>query len=479
MPHPVLPRLIRPLAIAIAIAWIAGCASGPPADPLATLSTPGKAGREYLAAMAAADAAPASPEYVQQLRRIVVAPNYVVEARRAAYARLYERHREELKSTLELRLPQLEALEWRRELCERIADDGWTEMTPTLIRAWAQFIPGWANLDEERPERAALAKLHGPDRVVDVLLVELREANPITQANLRARCWELLLQEGQEARLRELLSDPATIGKDAMLADLRAGVVELGVLPRTREEILWLRSLRTPANAAFWSAARDAVGAMPPASRGSLELRDLPILVAVRAHRPRYLELDDAALTRLITDRTGGPGRPVISPEFEGYSGDFSERLAVVDRRLTRGDRLAMLVALDAFEGEALRRHLFECGDRDRADRTAEYGGVIDLDGRGRFEFIEFPTVTRGNDARYESSQELMNRLYTSLFHIHLHAQAYDNRKYAGPHMGDFRFADATRANGIVLTFISADRMNLDFYRHDRVVVDLGTIERP
>jgi hypothetical protein len=72
-----------------------------------------------------------------------------------------------------------------------------------------------------------------------------------------------------------------------------------------------------------------------------------------------------------------------------------------------------------------------------------------------------------------------MNRLYTSLFHIHLHAQAYDNRKYAGPHMGDFRFADATRANGLVLTFISADRMNLDFYRHDRVVVDLGTIERP
>jgi hypothetical protein len=467
------------LPLALVLASIAGCASGPAQDPIATLATPGKPGREYLAAMAAADAAPESPEYIQQLRRIVVDPTYVVEARRAAYARLYERHREELKSTLELRLPQLEALEWRRELCGRIAEDGWTQMTPTLIRAWAQFIPGWANLKEERPERAALAKLHGSDRVVDVLLAELRQANPVTQANLRARCWELLLQEGQEARLRELLADPANVSGDGMLTDLRAGVVELGVLPRTREEILWLRSLRSPANAAFWSAARDAVATLPPSARASLELRDLPILVAVRTHRPQYLELDDAALTRLILDRTGGPDRAVISPEFEGYSGDFSERLVVVDKRLTRGDRLAMLIALDAFHSEALRRHLFECGDRDRADRTAEYGGVIDLDERGRFEFIEFPTVTRGNDARYESSQDLMNRLYTSLFHIHLHAQAYDNRKYAGPHMGDFRFADATRANGLVLTFISADRMNLDFYRHDRVVVDLGTIERP
>lgn len=468
------------LSVAIIYAFVAGGCGGQAAtDPIKTLGTPGLAGREYVNAMAVADRAPNDEDYVQALRRIVVNPNYVVEARRAAYARLYESHRDALQSTLELRMPQLEALEWRRELCERIADDGWVVMTPTLIRAWAQPIPGWINLKEERPERLALAKLHGSDKVVDVLLVELRNANPITQANLRARCWELLLQEGQEARLRELLADADVSGKDAMLLDLRAGVVDLGVLPKTREEILWLRSLRDPKRQAYWDDAVSAVAALPPSRQGNLEVRDVTAVVAARRTKPEYLDLDEVAMSRLILDRTGGPDRTVYSPDFQGYSGEFSERFVVVEKRLTWGDRLAILLALDAFDGVELRRHAFECGDRDRADRMAEFGGVVDVDGKGRFEFIEFPSVVRGSDARYESSQVLMDRLYTGVFHLHLHAQAYDNRKYAGPHMGDFRFADATRVNGLVLTFISDNRMNIDFYRHGQIVVDLGTIARP
>jgi len=91
---------------------------------------------------------------------------------------------------------------------------------------------------------------------------------------------------------------------------------------------------------------------------------------------------------------------------------------------------------------------------------------------------VEYPSRSRANDKRYESPQTLMDALYTSLFHVHFHAQEYDNRRYAGPHMGDFQFADGTRANCVVLTFVNADHLNVDFYRYDRVVVDLGTIER-
>ena len=80
---------------------------------------------------------------------------------------------------------------------------------------------------------------------------------------------------------------------------------------------------------------------------------------------------------------------------------------------------------------------------------------------------------------RYESPQLLFDALYTAPFHYHNHTQKYDNADYAGPHLGDFAFADSARCNGLVFTFLSTDLMGVDFYRHDRLVVDLGAVERP
>jgi hypothetical protein len=466
-------------ACGLTLVLVQSCGAPKIDNPVAVLNEPGRPGRDYLAAMATGDRAPQDPQYRQALRRVVVSPNYVVEARRAAYSRLKEIDPAGLADTLEVHLPKMEALEWRRELCERIAEDQWREMTPTLIRAWAAPLAGWATLGKERPERLAIAAMYGEDKVVDVLLESMAKANPITQANLRARCWELVLLEGQEERLRALLADEAAIGRDAMLLDIRAGTVDLGVLPRTREEILWLRSLRTPENAAFWQEATAAATKLPAARRTNLELRDVPVLVAAARHQPDLLTMSDEEIASRVTAATGGDRRPIYSPDFEGYSGGFSERLSSVREKLTWGDLAALALAVDAMRVPELRAHLFETADRDRADTSTEYGGIIALDRSGRYDFIEFPSRSRANDKRYESPQELMDALYTSLFHVHLHAQSYDNRRYAGPHMGDFQFSDATRANCLVFSFIDADRLNVDYYRHGRTVVDLGTIERP
>ena len=52
----------------------------------------------------------------------------------------------------------------------------------------------------------------------------------------------------------------------------------------------------------------------------------------------------------------------------------------------------------------------------------------------------------------------------------------YRNGDHAGPGMGDKNYATNTRANCLVLTFINENTMNVDYYRHTDVVVDLGTI---
>lgn len=480
--HPL--RVARLATLTVAFATLASCSGGGQvADPIGTLSSPGRAGREYLAAMQVADRNPSDEAYRAALRRVVVNPNYVVEARRAAYARLYEHDRDGLQRTLEVHYPKLDALEWRRELAERMAKDDWKAMTPTLIRAWAQPLAAWITLGKERPERLALVAMYGEDRLVDVLLEEMASANPITQANLRARCWELLLLEGQETRLRALLADDSVIGRDAMMIDLRAGLVDLNVLPRTREEILWLRSLCDERHAAYWEQAKAAVASLPQSRRETIELRDIAVVVAAASHKPELLAMGDDQMADQIVARLGGPGRKTYSPDFAGYDGGnvdyFSERLEAWRAKLTWGDLMAMSMALDALATPEVVAHLFSCADRDLADKATEYGGLIDLDSRNRFELIEFPSRSRASDTRYEAPQELMEALYAGLFHVHFHAQKYENQRYAGPHLGDFQFADATRANCLILAFIDSGRLNVDYYRHGRVVVDLGTIRRP
>jgi len=70
----------------------------------------------------------------------------------------------------------------------------------------------------------------------------------------------------------------------------------------------------------------------------------------------------------------------------------------------------------------------------------------------------------------------MFDAAYTSLFHFHFHAQKHRNGDHAGPGLGDKNYADNTRANCLVLTFVNSKTMNVDYYRHGHVVVDLGTI---
>jgi hypothetical protein len=172
--------------------------------------------------------------------------------------------------------------------------------------------------------------------------------------------------------------------------------------------------------------------------------------------------------------------RRKASPDFTGYGSGYGEILYQHREKLVWADRAAMLLALDLFQEEALLRHLFEQADRDREDRSTEYGGVIALDARtNRGALLEFVPRSKASDVRYESPQALFDALYTAPFHYHNHTQKYDNSDYAGPHLGDFQFADSTRCNGLVFTFLDSDSIDIDFYRHDQVVVDLGCVERP
>ena len=461
-----------------AILCVSACTVKAPKDPLKSLAKPDQIPAVQVAAMEVLDADPSNEEYRRALRRIVIQPGWSIGLRREAWDRLAANDPAGLKEALALSLPKMEAFEWRREVCERIAAERWSDMTPTLVRALAVPLPLWIPKLEDRPEYIAIMALHG-DRVSDVLYDLFLRADPIKESNLRARCWELLILTGQRERLAQLLADDSKATSDTLVIDLRASARDLGIMPSNREEILWIRSLRTPQQRAFWNEAAAAVAKMPESTRATLAPKDVPVAVAAARHQPSLLTASREDLLRDLSAVLSGPDTQRYTANFEGYGTKAAETIAAHAGSLSWGDLAVISLLREGLQVPQVRAHLFDFADRDLADRTTEYGGIIRLDPQGRFEVVEYPPRVRGSDVRFEASQEMFDAGYVGLTHFHYHAQAYENHRYCGPHLGDFTYADATGVNGLVMTFVSRDRMNADYYRRGRVVVDLGVIERP
>lgn len=455
-----------------------GCSGGQSTkDPIATLSQPRNNANAHMAALGRLDGPVPSDEYIRTLRKIVTNNQYLIPIRKAAFQRLARYDDAALVSALEPTLGRLEPPEYRAWVIGEIARGDWQELTKAIIRSWAMPVRLWER-EDDRPEPAALAVMYGENKVPTVLIRTLLDANPLIESNLRARCWELVVTSGHEDLLVTLVSDDELVADDGLLLDMRAAIEDFSLVPRNREEILWIRELRKPERRAYWESLARSLAGLDASRRKRLEPRDLAVVDAVFRHRPELLQMDDEALYLQLRDGLQEDGGRYTA-DMTGWSIRISEGISDDREVLTWGDLCAMMLARTALQTPSLREHVFDFAERDLLDKTTEYGGVIRIDERGRFELVEHHPRTRVADDRYHASQALFDDGYTALFHFHNHAQTYRNARYAGPHIGDIEYAEETGANGLVFTFIDPTTMNVDFYRHGAVIVDLGTIERP
>ncbi len=449
-------------------------------DPAASLrdaSLPGRAHRAALHMLMEQSGTPDKAD-LDALQGLVYRPGYADDLRLEGLEYLVRIDRDAATLTLRRRLPRVTDHDWLRTLCAFVAAHDMTDLDEALVSSWGR--PWTGDLpDEQRPEYQALLAMHGPGAPVALVWSTFLQATRPSESGLRFRCWELLHRLGAREKLIELVLTPTDAQPHPMLGDLHAAAQSFGTIPWNREEALWIHKLADPERKGFWEAVESACGKVSEARRERLEIRDLPVIAAAAAHRPELLDASDrellAAVARGVADqrhyREQDPG---FLPGQE-----LDHRLSSHRDRLTFGDLIALRMAQEAMSSPAIRSHLFHFADRDLHDETTEYGGVIDLDSQGRFNVREFPPRMRVHDRRFEASQDMFDAGYTALFHFHYHAQKHRNFAHAGPGAGDMKYADTTRTNCLVLTFVDQDTMNVDFYRHDGVLVDLGVILRP
>ena len=447
-------------------------------DPIAAMANRELTTGQNLEAMEqAAERFPDDPRRIDALKTIVSQEGYLLTHRIAAFEQLEGIDPAEAKATLVYRLPTSSAWDFVEWSCGLIVERGWADATPALIRSL--YRPSPIHEPQERPERQALAALH-PGRDIREVIFETVITPPRNMAEdvWRLKAWELLNRLGEPEVWRERLA--AAPADDPLVASLRAGYVEFGVLARTSEEIKWLQWLLAPERAAWRAEIQAVVAALRPWQRENLRLRHLAVLVNVRRHHADWLDLGRDELVSRLEQRLAE--RKHYHPEAVtagAVGGRIPQSLAHWRDNLSWADALTILLADEWTRWPAVRAAAFEQSLQDRADTTTEFGGIVDwmpADAPGPIA-SPFITTYRTHDRKFYASNDMVHAGYTAPFHYHYHAQEERNAEFAGPGLGDLQYADAMAVNGVVFTSVGRNRLNVDVYTEGGVTIDLGVIE--
>lgn len=377
------------------------------------------------------------------------------------------------------------------------ARNGWTDAGPSLVRRLAEPLPGVA--DTERVEALALQRLR-PGETLEESVFALfvgggGDAGPREidwAGRVRSDAWSVLSRLDPEGLTRARLirtTDPAGVEDReaaAILADMRAALDELGVIPRSAAEIDWLRSLRdgSDANRAWWQRVSSLVATLGDEQREGLAMRHLePLRIAGEA-RPVWLGESREGLLSIARERLDGRPRHRRTAELDAVNADVDERLDDWAGVMAWGDALAVLVADDAVMSPSVGATIFEQAALDRQDKQTEYGGVLEATpgaAPGQVRAVLFPPRPRDrvSDDRFIASDDMVAYSDRALAHYHMQVQKTRNTKYAGPSGGDLRYARLSGRTCLVFTSLAEDRIAVDYYQPDGVVIDLGEIRRP
>jgi len=473
---------------------LTGCAAGEPAaqraerDPIGALADPDAPVQARVAAVSHLAAMGRSGELDadltrETLKRAAWGRANRAPVRTAAIDELLTDERDDTLRMLSLMLPTENDWGVIRHVCDMAVSTDAVELIPALVRSWSRPVQRPA--DAERPERAALLALR-PEQPVErtVFTVFATPHDPEDQFGERTRrdAWALLCRiDPDGASTSQYVAQAPDAADDPLMADLQRAARDLGAVPLTTEQLQWVEHLREPEHARFWSDAAAVIGALGEHQREGLELRHAAGVLWASQHRPEWLDTTREELLSVMNDHLSG--RRFVA-RTAGYPDRMAAPRETIDQwrdELVWGDALLLCLAHEAVRHEPVVRELFEQADHDRRDTSTEHGGVLDAANNDGFVTLSYPPrpAQRIGDNRFIASPELLKAGAAALFHYHFHAQSVSNAEYAGPGAGDLEYAQRFGRSCIVLTFLSADTLGVDYYQPDGARIDLGAIRRP
>lgn len=383
------------------------------------------------------------------------------------------------------------------EVLERIGEisvaQGWTNVAPSFVRAWDRNTQD-VRIDEDRPEPKVLRELF-PNQSLATTLYEVFEGKYQEGPGVRfgekdrRAAWGLLVRtaaDDDEITALVNRADTTNRNDDPLLWAVARSAERFRAIPKTAEQVEWVERLLTdPDNSSFVADAERVIPRLSDDQRSGWQLRHVAGVVRASRFAPDLLRASHSQLLEELALALDGQEkfyRERIDTPWQG-----GESLQEWKDQMVWGDALLALMATGIVEKassygvQAPVSDLFAQADEDHADTSTEYGGLVDLTDVGALRFVLFTprANSRFGDERFVASAEMIEASDTSLFHYHFHAKRTRNMDYAGPSFSDFEYARTYGRSCLLFTFVSPDRLNVDYFQPGGLRLDLGTIDRP
>lgn len=361
-----------------------------------------------------------------------------------------------------------------RLLAEKATESRDERAMDWLVRSWA--MPSQTISDFNRPECQAIAHIR-PGSPQRTLLAMVFDQDMPSDTQTEVAAWSVLVRTMPSRYLLRQIEKAPDEGASLLVSMLKRSVPAMDVLPADRVAVGQLLYL----SVAYGDAQLAGFARFRASQQGKgvpgIALRHLPAISQRDTSRDDWSweQWHEQVKRRLAGRRFASRGEgadedAVVSIRPDRFV-DHAELLGIAD--LIVIDHL-----LDAMDRPKVVRELFQQAEADRMDTTTEYGGALCWDEQGELAYRSFDPLLRRHDQAYVASTPCMHAVYKGLAHVHFHTQRYDNAVWAGPGQGDLDFANAQHVNGVVLTFLDRNTLNLDAYFPGGIVIDLGCMTR-
>ncbi len=161
-------------------------------------------------------------------------------------------------------------------------------------------------------------------------------------------------------------------------------------------------------------------------------------------------------------------------PSYRGAADDYREDFLGQHNLFSYTDLLRIRLILSALSRqetvEQLRRFLLD----DIGDSASEVAGLCFLDDTHDVRFEKYLPHLRGADNTYVESPQMFMDASLCLTRWHCHADREKSSLIAGAGLDDLRFAEFYGTSLVIITYINARILNVDYCSTQGEVVDLG-----
>ncbi len=419
---------------------------------------------------------PDSPRRLATLKQMIWQYGHATEFRTYAVDQLVAHDEADARNFLIRRLHLINDWLVYEYIAQLAIEQNWQDFTPAIVRRYAIEVDLYR--DEDRPERSHLQQLNPGLPVEQIVTHVLTDTSDHVRIGQRVAAWQLLCRLMEKEQIISHLQ--ALPKSNPLVADLQTAWEQLRVLPRQRETVIWMQLLRSDAPDSFWQQARRIVARLNTEQSAGLELRHLPTLIYAANNQSKRLKASHKDLftdvSRILRERQRHLRGSDISSTIEPHP----QTLHAAKQPLAWADLLSLRVLAEWMRQPTTVAALFAQADADFADTTTEHGGLLIANTQGTIIPTLYPPTLRQHDRAYIAPRKLIIDGHTALAHYHFHVHDHNNAVFAGPGSGDMkRIANTQRFSALVITSIDQNTLNIDYYHHGDVIVDLGVIHRP